>query len=145
MIAPTTAEAMALASRDRYGQWRPLPSLRPAAPPRVNGPEKQVDAMSLRHTSVVRADTIAAIRGIGQPVGEIQDVHHSRYLITRAGMPAAMARDGIGFVTTAPAATIASSPTSASTTAALPIHAPRPTRTQRRAPGCSRMGTSSRE
>src|SRR5438876_11952414 len=48
---------------------------------------------------------------------------------TFAGTPAATTRSGIGLLTTAPAPTIASRPTSAITTALLPIHAPAPIRT----------------
>jgi hypothetical protein len=49
--------------------------------------------------------------------------------IRRAGTPAAMTRSGRGLVTTAPAPTIVPRPTSAITTAALPIQAPAPIRT----------------
>jgi hypothetical protein len=52
--------------------------------------------------------------------------------MTRAGTPPTIVRGGTGLVTTAPAPTMASSPTSAITTALLPIHVPRPIRTMRR-------------
>src|SRR5258708_5620049 len=66
----------------------------------------------------------------------------NRYLdfSTFAGTPAAMTLSGSGFVTTAPAPTTVLAPTSAMTTAALPIHAPAPIRTTVRVCSCSRIG-----
>src|SRR5439155_20715718 len=52
----------------------------------------------------------------------------SRLRTTRAGTPAANTRAGIGLVTTAPAPTTESQPTSAMMTAPLPIQVPAPMR-----------------
>ena len=84
---------------------------------------------------VIRAQAIAAIGSVGEPMGQKQDAHvyadrpSLRSRNTRAGTPPAITRSAIGLVTTAPAPTTAPFPTSAITTAALPIHAPAPMRT----------------
>src|SRR5262249_39095272 len=96
-----------------------------------------------RPRDVVRAKAVPTIGSVGQPVSEEQhlhadtDVSSSRRLTTVAGTPAAIARSGSGLVTTAPAPTMVSRPTSASTTALLPIQLPAPMRTGRSDPGWS--------
>ena len=103
-------------------------------------------ASGKRLDDVIGANPIAAVRRVRQPVREKQDPHagtdagSSRRFTIRAGTPAAITRSGSGRVTTAPAPTIVSRPTSASTTALLPIQLPAPMRTSRSAPGCSRIG-----
>src|SRR5438046_2084023 len=77
---------------------------------------------------VVRAEAIAAVGCIRQPMREVEDPHHTlwpagealRCLMTRAGTPAATTPGGTGRVTTAPAPMTEFSPMSAMTTAALP-------------------------
>jgi len=77
-------------------------------------------------------DAVAAIRGVRQAMREKEDPHRGR--TTLAGTPAATTLSGIGEVTTAPAPITLFAPTSAITTAALPIHAPAPMRTMVRSP-----------
>src|SRR5919197_712010 len=106
---------------------------------------QQIDVVTPRELTrdVVRADPIAAVRRVRQPMREEQDSHAmlaraigaSRRFTTRAGTPAATTRSGTGRVTTAPAPTIESRPTSAMTMAAVPIQAPAPMRTRDGEPG----------
>src|SRR5262249_12971116 len=105
-----------------------------------------VAAVDERANGVKRTDAIPAIRRVGQTVGQEEHSHagtvprSSRRRTTCAGTPAAITLSGSGRVTTAPAPTIVSRPTSARTIAPLPIHAPAPMRTIRAVPGWSLMG-----
>ena len=101
------------------------------------------DLRMLREESqqMIAADAVAAIGSVGQPMCEGENPHQSgprfgssRVRMTRAGTPATIVRGGTALVTTAPAPTMASSPTSAMITALLPIHEPRPILTIRRSP-----------
>src|SRR5438093_607470 len=86
---------------------------------------------------VIAPDAIAAIRRVRQALRKEQNLHSasagcpSRLRITRAGTPAAITSAGSGRVTTAPAPTTVPLPTSARTTALLPIQAPAPICTSR--------------
>src|SRR5262245_14465204 len=89
---------------------------------------------------MVRADAIASVRRVRQTTSEREDLQADwacgfRCRTTRGGTPAAMTKSGRGLLTTAPAPTTVPRPTSAITTAALPIHEPAPIRTTRRCPG----------
>src|SRR6266545_5911543 len=93
---------------------------------------------------MVRANSVTPVRGIRQAMAQEKDSHvfdaSTRRRMTAAGTPPAITSGGIGRVTTAPAPTTLLAPTSAITTAALPIQAPAPIRTRRGVPGCSRIG-----
>ena len=101
----------------------------------------ELDLWRERPHDVKGPSPVAAVGCVRQSMSEKQDPHassdsaRSRRLTMRAGTPAATTRSGSGRVTTAPAPTMVSRPTSARTMALLPIQVPAPMRTRRGLPG----------
>src|SRR5262245_65881599 len=93
-----------------------------------------------RPNDVEGANPVSAIGSVWQPMRHEDDPHAGRAprrvrtRTTRAGTPAATTPSGNGRVTTAPAPTMLSRPTSAMMIAALPIQEPAPIRIIRSEP-----------